>query len=280
MFISLFANGQNRDKIDPFQLYGPYGSEVFTNYTQAQLKPNQVFRLKLIDQDLSKSLKRIKRLHKLYVIELKNNHIDSFPEEITTFKNLMYLKSAGNPIKKLPENIGNAPTLKNLILHHVELDSLPSNFNRLNSLTEIEIQINNSDTLKIGNAFSGIFNLKSIMLYKCNLDTFPLGLDKNTKLKKVIMVDCKLTSLTPTLGNNNSIEVLVLDKNNFKEFPKELINHKTIKDLSLRNNKITHLPESVSKMKSLEILDLSGNNIPQIEIEIVQALLPGCKIIH
>jgi Leucine-rich repeat (LRR) protein len=274
------AVGQRTGKIDPFQLYGPYGAETFTNYTQAQLKPNQVYRLKLIDQDLSKSLKRLKRLSKLYVVEFKNNTIDSFPDEITTFKNLMYLKSSANPIKKLPEDIGNTPTLKSLILHHVSLDSLPQSFNKINSLTELEIQINSADTLKIGNSLSGIFNLKSVILYKCQLDTFPLGLDKNTKLKKVLAVDCNLKHLTPSIGKNESIQILILDKNRFTTFPEELITNKSIKELSLRDNKITHIPEKVARMRSLEILDLTGNSIPDRELEVLKILLPGCKIIH
>lgn len=275
---SVFA--QRNDKIDPFQLYGPYGSEIFTNYSQAQLKANQVFRLKVIDEDLSKSLKRLKRLSKVYAVEFKNNNIDSFPDEISTFKNLMYLKTSGNPIKKLPETIGSTPTLKSLILHHVNLDSLPSGFNNLSSLTELEIQINSADTFKIGNALSGIYNLKSVVLYKCQLDTFPLGLDKNTKLRKILAVDCNLSHLTPSIGDNESLQTLVLDKNKFSEFPEELTKNKSIRELSLRENQIMHLPENVARMRSLEILDLTGNNIPAREIDVIKALLPGCKIIH
>ena len=91
-----------QDKLDPFQVYGPYGAKVYDNYTQALLTPENCYRLKSHNQDLSKSFRKLKKLHKLFVVELKNNNIDSIPEAISTFRNLMYLKSSGNALKKLP----------------------------------------------------------------------------------------------------------------------------------------------------------------------------------
>ena len=195
------------------KIYGPYGSETFSNFNQALLNAQNCYKLKSEGEDLSKSAKRIKKLNKLYVIDLKENNIDSLPESISNFRNLMYLKSSGNPLRKLPESIGNTPTIKTIILHHTVLDSLPYSFNNLGSLAELEIQVNNSDTFFTKEALKGLYNLKSIMLYKINLKEFPKGLQTNRKLKKIMMIDCHLTKLDSLFGQSKSVQTLILDKN-------------------------------------------------------------------
>ncbi len=184
----------SQNKMDPFIVYGPYGSPTFNSFTKGLSDPSNCYRLKSHNEDLSKNLKKIKRLNKLYVIDLKNNNVDSFPEDISTFQNLMYLKSTENKLKKLPETIGACKTIKSLILHHINIDSLPDGFKKLGSLSELEIQINRADTFDIQNELSGLYNLKSLMLYKTNLKSFPFGLDKNTKLKKILMGGLRIES--------------------------------------------------------------------------------------
>tara|TARA_B100000676_G_C17846027_1_gene715533 strand:- start:51 stop:740 length:690 start_codon:yes stop_codon:yes gene_type:complete len=228
---------------------------------------------------LSKNLKRLKKLKKLYVIELKNNNIDSFPEEISSFRNLMYIKSSGNSLKKLPQSLGFTPTIKSLILHHVSIDSLPNSFNKLGSLMELEIQINNADTFDVGDRLSGLYNLKTLMIYKSNLKSFPIGLDKNLKLEKILIVNSNLNALDSSFSGMKKIETLILDKNNFETFPEEILDLKTLKELSLRDNNLISLPEKVAKLKGLELLDLTGNKIPVSDVEILKILLPYCKII-
>lgn len=269
----------SQEKMDPFQVYGPYGSQVFTSFSQALLNANNCFRLKSHNEDLSKNFKKVKKLNKLYVIDLKSNNIDTLPEEISSFQNLMYLKSSGNGLTKLPETIGSTPTIKSLILHHVKLDSLPNSFRNLRSLMELEIQVNKADSLNIKEGFSALYNLKSLMLYKANLKQFPAGLNHSKKLKKVLIVDCGLNNVDSTFMEIEDLQTLILDKNSFKEFPLELTHIKTLKELSMRNNQLTSIPEKVSNLRGLQLLDLTGNEIPMLEIDILRALLPHCKII-
>jgi len=270
----------SQEKLDPFQIYGPYGAKVYESYSQALLTADNCYRLKLHNQDLNKNLKKLKKLNKLFVVELKNNNIDSIPDEISTFRNLMYFKSSGNPLKKLPESFGSTPTIKSLILHHIAMDSLPNSFNQLGSLMELEIQINNSDTFDVKNKLSGLFNLKTLMIYKSNLKSFPIGLNENYKLRKILIVNSGLTQLDSSFAHMKNIQTLILDKNNFKEIPGEIFKLKTLKELSLRENQLTSLPEEISKIKGLELLDLTGNKIPISDVDILKALLPYCKIIN
>ncbi len=269
----------SQEKMDPFQIYGPYKAKIYESFSQALNNADDCHRLKSHNEDLSKNLKKIKKLNKLYVIDLKSNNIDTLPEEICSFQNLMYLKSSGNALRKLPETIGSTPTIKSLILHHVNLDSLPNSFKGLRSLMELEIQINNADTLNLKDGFSGLYNLKSLMLYKANLKAFPTGLNHSKKLKKVLMVDCGLQRIDSSFTLMEDLQTLILDKNNFEQFPLELIEIKTLKELSLRANKLTSIPEKLGKLRGLQLLDLTGNNIPMIEVDILRTLLPHCKII-
>ena len=110
------------------------------------------------------------------------------------------------------------------------MDSLPSSFNQLGSLMELEIQINNSDTFDVKNRLSGLFNLKTLMIYKSNLKSFPIGLNENYKLKKILIVNSGLTQLDSSFAYMKNIQTLILDKNNFEEIPKEWL----IKKLTLQ----------------------------------------------
>ena len=269
-----------QEKIDPFQVYGPYGSKVYDNFNQALLTAENCYRLKSHNQDLARSIKKLKKLNKLFVIELQNNNIDSIPDEISAFRNLMYFKSSGNPLKKLPESFGSSPTIKSLILHHIKMDSLPNSFSNLGSLMELEIQVNYSDTFDVREELSGLHNLKTLMIYKSNLKSFPKGLNENYKLKKILIVNSGLTKLDSSFAYMKNIQTLILDKNNFEEIPKEIFKLKTLKELSLRDNKLTSLPEEISKIKGLELLDLTGNKIPVSDVDILKVLLPYCKIIY
>ena len=266
IFIILPFSLLSQEKLDPFQIYGPYGTNVYENYTQALLNAESCYRLKIYNQDLSKTVKKLKKLKKLYVIEFKNNNIDSLPEEISSFNNLMYLKSSGNSLKKLPNSFGLSPTIKSLVLHHTQLDSLPNNFNQLESLMELEIQINDAEIFDLKNTLSGLYNLKTLMIYKNNLKSFPSGLDKNTKLKKVLIVNSGLTEIDSSFGKMKNIQTLILDENKFKKFPKEIFELKTLKELSLRENQLTSLPEDIIRIKgspslsSLRQYSISGRS--------------------
>jgi len=280
LFLFVFPIGLLAQKsIDPFQVYGPYGAPIFESFSQGLSNASNCYRLKSHNEDLGKVLKKIKRLSKLYVIDLKNNQIDSIPEEISTFQNLMYLKSTENKLKKLPETFGNCKTIKSLILHHINLDSLPDGFKKLGSLAELEIQINYADTFDVKSELAGLYNLKTLMLYKTPLKCFPVGLDQNTKLTKILMVNCGLSKVDSSFAKMTNPRTLILDNNNFSEFPPEILDLKSLKELSLRNNKLTKLPEKLSSIRGLEILDLTGNNIPISEVDVLRVLLPYCKII-
>ena len=99
-------------------------------------------------------------------------------------------------------------------------------------------------------------------------------------MKNVVIVDCQLENIDPKFSDNRTVSTLILDNNNIKEFPLEFIKLKTLKELSLRSNNIKQLPEKVSYLSGLEVLDLRGNPISRYEINIIEILLPKCRIIH
>tara|TARA_B110000211_G_C14083143_1_gene555501 strand:+ start:2018 stop:2884 length:867 start_codon:yes stop_codon:yes gene_type:complete len=275
---SLFCTAQQ--KFDAFQLYGPYGSTIYPTYYGALKNHKEAFKIKSHGEDLNKGFNKLKKLNQLYVFELQNNSVDSFPEIIGSFKNLMYLSSSQNPLKKLPESFGNLKSLKILKLHYTSIDSFPNNFSRLNQLQTLEIQSNDADTLFTKEALKGLYSLKSLTIFKCNLKEFPKGMENNNKLSNIVMVDCNIEKVDSGFCSNTKISTLILDKNNIKEFPMELIRAKTLRELSLRNNQISKLPEEVANLRGLEVLDLRGNPISKYEINIIQILLPQCKVIH
>ena len=245
---SLFCKAQQT--FDAFQLYGPYGSTIYPTYYGA-LKYARPFAPKVFTNSVYSSIFFL-------LIWLPPGILSA---------TILFLESL-------------LQSLKILKLHYTSIDSLPNNFSSLNQLQTLEIQSNSADTFFTKNALKGLYNLKSLIIFKTNLKEFPLGMENNKKLKNVVIVDCKLENIDPNFSDNKIVSTLILDNNNLKEFPMEFIKLKTLKELSLRNNNIKQLPERVSYLNGLEVLDLRGNPISKYEINIIEVLLPKCKIIH
>jgi hypothetical protein len=64
IFLALPIGLYSQEKLDPFQIYGPYGATVHENYTQALLNSESCYRLKIYNQDLSKTVKKLKKTQK------------------------------------------------------------------------------------------------------------------------------------------------------------------------------------------------------------------------
>ena len=71
---SLFCKAQQT--FDAFQLYGPYGSTIYPTYYGALKNHDEAYKIKSYGEDLNKGFSKLKKLNKLYVLEIKNNNID------------------------------------------------------------------------------------------------------------------------------------------------------------------------------------------------------------
>ena len=280
LFLIVFVQGSVAQKeLNPFQVYGPFGSITYNSISDALKNSKEAFKLKSINEDWSKQLKKLNKLSGLYVLEIQSNNIDSLPFEFGEMRDLMYFKTSGNPLFYLPPSIGSMYSLRTMKLYHTALDSLPKEFNQLRALQSLEIQSNTADTLYTQKSFSGLVSLTNLMFYKTTLDHLPYGLEYNRKLTQVSFIDCGVTGLDSLFKLPEHIHTLILDNNQIDSFPPALFDYPSLRVLSLRNNQLTQLPEFIKDLRGLEVLDVRGNQISDYEATVLQILLPQCKIL-
>ncbi|MFC5044124.1 leucine-rich repeat domain-containing protein [Aquimarina hainanensis] len=90
--------------------------------------------------DLSnKSLKKFPNIgninkEEITIINLDNNSLKEFPEEILSFKNLKTINLSFNEIKKIPQSISDLKRLKNLNIRGNYISSLPKSLKLMENL--------------------------------------------------------------------------------------------------------------------------------------------------
>lgn len=264
-------------QVDPAYLYGPLADEMYIDYDYALKDKDYVSKLSITDTDLSMRIDKLGKLTNLYVLNLKNNQINYFPDELCILNNLHYLSTTLNPIQNIPQCIGQLKQLKEFKLYHTQISSLPKSFGILGSLKKMEIQ-SNLTTLNLDSIYGGLTSLQSILVYNTPLKAFPAGINLAHNLESITLVKCKLSDVHPSLFACAQLKELILDNNQLKEFPFALINLKQLQHLSLRNNQITSIPEQIAEMSNLKLLELGGNTIHQHDLEIIKVLLPDLTI--
>lgn len=116
-------------------------------------------------------------------------------------------------------------------------------------------------------------NVNNINLTSSQVETLINGLMNKAYFKKLILKDCGLQSLPPSISKLSQLETLVLSFNQLSSLPNEFTNLKRLKYLELRNNtSFNRLPEQLGDLSSLEYLGLAGSKITSFPTSI-----NGCK---
>jgi len=264
---------------NPFEKYGPFDAKMYTSFLEALKEKEVVFKLKSENENLSKEIKKIGELHKLQVLALKNNQIDSISKHILKLTDLLYFSSTSNPLQKLPAEIMYWNQLNEMHLFHAALDSLPKEMGYLQALKILQIQNNQKDTFRLGAGCKKLNNLKSVIFYNNNFYSFPKELVSCSQLNEIVITSCKIRSIPAAIKELSNLQTLVLDSNQLQKIPNEIFDIPSLKYISLKNNQLTSISEGFTRLPLLEKLDLSGNNIPEDRIAILRVLMPKCKII-
>lgn len=270
---------QAQQDVNPFDKYGPPGG-VYTNLKEALKDADVVYKLRIHDQLFEpKLLPKLGSFSQLQALELASNGLTQLPVEMKNLKNMVYFASIGNALTALPEDFSNIADLMELRLHSTNLDSIPSEIVYLSRLRTLEIQ-NNMDTLHFPVTIGYLPGLTSMLVFNTSIDTLPASFGNIKKLKELTLVMCGLKEVPKPIVHIATLEQLYLDNNSIKELPSGIFKMKKLKYLSLKSNNLTHIPDSVCLLKNLEVLDLRGNKFARYDIEIMQALLPKCRILY
>jgi Leucine-rich repeat (LRR) protein len=193
-----------------------------------------VFPQKADSAQLNKNYKSLseasKEPLKVYGIDLSGLPIDSFPIDLSKFKNLERLYLDYDHLEFIPREISDLENLKVLSLNGEEFKTIPPEFSKLKNL---QVLFLNSD--------------KKIDM-KQSVDV----LAKLPKLRTLHLEGDNLSAL-PENFSMLKIENLYLNNNNFSAIPLQVKDMKTLRYLDIRNNNVPALKKDDYKTFGFKI---------------------------
>ena len=222
-------------------------------------------------------------LEKLQRVYLDGNGIVSLPEGL--FANLSSLVTVhlnDNPLTTLPDDLfQNSPNLKFLSLVNTKLSKeVLAKIGQGTFAANIEALSLQGTPIQnlLSNFFSGLKNLKILVLRNCQINYIREDVLKGTKVTSIDFGEnpIKTIDVNAFRGINSPAGISL-------KFPKCNLTTATIQNipvldsLFLENNKISHIPKDAFKnLKSLHLIKLSNNLIETID-ENPFAELPKCS---
>lgn len=180
---SLLTNAQT---IDSTQY-----KKVYTNFTEALKQPEKVYRLNLSKMSL-----------------------DSFPIDLSKFKNLQYLCLSNDQIEFIPREIDNLQNLRGLELVGSNFIKLPIEFSGLNNLEEIYLNVNKkTDFTQSVNVLNTIPKLTILHIENGELVELPANFSILTHLEKLYLNDNKLTDVPEQVNGLKNLKYLDMQRN-------------------------------------------------------------------
>lgn len=193
MLCSILVMGQTADSAKH--------KKVYTNYAEALKNPEKVYNLNLSDVPL-----------------------DSFPIDLSKFKNLQYLCVSNDQIEFIPREIEHLQNLRGLELKGANLKTLPSEFSELKNLEEIYLNVNKkTDFTQNVNVLSTLPKLTSLHLENGDLVALPNNFSMLTHLENLYLNDNKLTDVPPQINGLTNLKYLDMQHN--KVPPIKMINY-------------------------------------------------------
>lgn len=168
-------------------------------------------------------------------LDLSNNNLDKFPNEILNLKNLKKLNLSNNKISTLPINIDRLKRLENLDLSNNKITSIYSNFCNLEKL-------------------------HTLILNNNKIKSLPSQINQLKRLKKISISSNKLKNLPAGISYLSNLESLNISNNVFDSFPKEILFLKKLKRLWINNNNFKDFPskEITSELNLLKSIYCFG----------------------
>jgi Leucine-rich repeat (LRR) protein len=139
---------------------GTEGFTIFTNIDDALKDPPKVYRLHLVNQNLTKIPAEIFSLFNLVELDLSKNSITVIPDSIRYLENLRLLRINKNNIETISPDIGELPELEVLELNRNHIVNFPATIKNMNTLRYLDIWGND-----IGKLPEEIYQLKSTLKY-------------------------------------------------------------------------------------------------------------------
>ncbi|XP_054807049.1 plant intracellular Ras-group-related LRR protein 7-like isoform X3 [Prosopis cineraria] len=92
----------------------------------------------------------------------------------------------------------------------------------------------------------------------------PLEMGKLINLRRLVLADNLIESLSVHLGKLQSLKIMILDGNRITSLPDELGQLVKLEQLSISRNLLTCLPVTIGSLRSLVLLNVSNNKLKSL----------------
>jgi Leucine-rich repeat (LRR) protein len=151
---------------------------------------------------------------KVYRLNLSHLPADSFPIDLSPFKNLWYLCLNDDHLEYIPSSIGDLQNLRVLELNGDDFKTLPAELSKLKNLEELYLNVNKKIDLTANvKLLSGLPKLKVLHLEGDGITKLPPNFVKLTHLEKLYLNNNTLTQVPPELSSIKSLKFVDMHNN-------------------------------------------------------------------
>lgn len=163
---------------------------------------------------------------KVYRLNLSNLPIDSFPINLSKFKNLQCLYLNYDHLEFIPREIADLQNLRVLQLSGDDFKTLPTEFSQLKNLEEIYLNVNKKmDLTQSVNVLSTLPKLHILHLENDGITVLPPNFTMLTHLERLYLNDNKLTEVPLQIKGLKTLKYVEMQNNSFS--PTYMSNYKT-----------------------------------------------------
>lgn len=124
---------------------------------------------------------------------------------------------------------------------------------------------------ELPDSFEKLTNLKSLYLFKNQLDSLPASVFSIKTLKTLDLSSNKFTKISNNIQNLENLELLYLNDNQLETFDESICKLVNLEFLDIENNSIKTIPNCIANLTNLKTLVIGGNsfeNFPTIILKL------------
>lgn len=184
-------------------------------------------------------------------LSFSNNSLKKLPKEIFECTSLKELELVNARVKKLPKKLGKLTQLKSIYVYN---HTLKSRLRLAKNGVAEELLIRGTDAARLPKKYKAFTSLRELDLSgNIGLNQFP-AITQNKKLVKLNLIGNQLTLDDLKKISSNSLEELNLIGNKVTQVPAEIAHFPSLKKLVLSNNQVSHIDPAIGQLKKLEEL--------------------------
>ncbi len=231
-------------------------------------KLEKIEKLDLTGNALAK-LPKVHRLKGLEELVLENNEFNGIPTwKGRRLKTLKEIDLSLNPIQIDKKWYGLLDHIEILKLNKCGINELHPSLYKMNGLTELQIQVNELDSIPGG--ISGLNGLTKLSFYKNKLDRLP---DDFFELKNLVVVDLyynNFEKIPENIGELTNLEILYLSFNKLYDIPETIASLSNLQQLYVHHNRLSEIPSGIAELQNLRIFHFQNNYLPTFPSSILQ----------